>query len=357
MLLCMGPQIRSGSRVVMESAPYGWLMAFPGFEGLRVPTRFWMLGTLCLAVAVALGLDRLLPRPRYLTVAVILIVSGGVLADGWAGAMPMARAPERWSVPNGEIVVPLIELPLGPEFDAAATYRAVGHGRRVVNGVSGYDPPHYAPLRRGLAAREADALLAFTHFGPLDIVVDTSTDEGLALVPYVESLSGIVSAGGDAVRRFYHLPAAPTPPAARGEPLAVQRVRASRGVVDLQGALDGDLRTASILPAPQKAGEWIELDLGSSSAVSGFEYGFGGDVSGAPDHMVIDVSPDGVEWETVWQGRGAQYALAALMRDPRRSRISIGFEPRSVRYLRLRLLTDADAQWRIADLRVLGAGS
>ena len=354
MVLCMGPQIRSGTRVVMESAPYGWLMALPGFDGLRVPTRFWMLGTLCLAVAAALGLDRLLPRSRFLTVAVIPILSAGVLADGWAGAMPMARAPERWTVEHRETERPLIELPLGPEFDAAATYRAVGHGRRVVNGVSGYDPPHYAPLQRGLDAREPDALLAFTHFGPLDIILDTSTDEGVALVPYLESLPGMVSAGGDAARRLYHLPAAPTPPAASGEQLAVQRVRASRGVVDLQGALDGDLRTASILSAPQKAGEWIELDLGSSSAVSGFEYGFGGDVSGAPDHMVIDVSHDGVEWESVWRGRGAQYALAALMRDPRRSRISIGFEPRSVRYLRLRLLTDAAAQWRIAEIVVTG---
>ena len=119
MVLCMGPQIRSGTRVVMESAPYGWLMALPGFDGLRVPTRFWMLGTLCLAVAAALGLDRLLPRSRFLTVAVIPILSAGVLADGWAGAMPMARAPERWTVEHRETERPLIELPLGPEFDAA----------------------------------------------------------------------------------------------------------------------------------------------------------------------------------------------------------------------------------------------
>ena len=163
-----------------------------------------------------------------------------------------------------------------------------------------------------------------------------------------------VAAGGETVRRLYHLPAGPTPPAARGERLAIQRVRTSRGVVDLHGALDGDLGTASILSAPQHAGEWIELDLGASRAVSGLVYGFGEDASGMPHHLAIEVSHDGVAWESVWQGRGLQYALAAVMRDPRSGGMSIGFEPRPARYLRLRLLTDAEAQWRIAEIVVTG---
>ena len=356
-VLCMGPQIRSGTRVVMESAPYGWLMALPGFEGLRVPTRFWMLGTLCLAAAVSLGLDRLLPRPRFTRLAVILILSAGVIADGWAGAMPMARAPERWTVERRGTDRPLIELPLGPEFDAAATYRAVGHRRRVVNGVSGYDPPHYAWLRRGLDERNPETLLALTHFGPLDVVVDLSADEGSALARYVAAIPGAAMVDGDERRTVFSLPARPRTPQLRGDIVRVTSGRASRGVVDLAAALDGEATTASILPAPQREGEWIELDAGSIQTVTGIEYLLGDEMNGYPRRLAIDLSADGAMWETVWEGGGFEHALASMMRDPRGAGFSVAFGPRQARYVRLRLLVGADAQWRIADLRVLGARS
>ena len=354
MLLCMGPQIRSGGRVVMESAPYGWLMALPGFEGLRVPTRFWMLGTLCLAAAVALGLDRLLPRSRSAATAVIVILSAGVMADGWAGAMPMARAPERWTVEERGPARPLIELPLGPDFDAAATYRAVRHGRRVVNGVSGYDPPHYGWLRRGLDERNPETLLALTHFGPLDVVVDLANEEGDALARYVAAIPGAAMADRDERRIVYSLPAAPRVPVAAGDVIRIVSARGSRGVVDLAAVLDGDVTTASILPAPQREGEWIELDVGSIRTVTGIEYLLGDEMNGYPQRLAIDLSADGSVWETVWHGSGFEHALAAMMRDARGSGISIGFEPRTVRYLRLRLLDEAAAQWRIAEVVVTG---
>ena len=355
MVLCMGPQIRSGTRVVMESAPYGWLMALPGFEGLRVPTRFWMLGTLCLAVAAALGLDRMLPRSGYLRAAVIAMLSVGVLADAWAGGMPMAPAPEHWvEVERRDSERPLIELPLGPEFDAAATYRAVRHRRRVVNGVSGYDPPHYGWLRRGLDERNPEALLAFTHFGPLDVVVDEANAEGSALARYVAAVPGATRVRSDGARSLYQLPASAMSraPEARGATVAVTSGRASRGVVDLAATLDGDASTASILPAPQREGEWVELDLGSVQRVGGVDYQLGDEMNGYPRRLAIDLSVDGTVWDTAWQGGGFEYALASMMRDPRSAHLSIAFDPRQARYVRLRLLSDADAQWRIGDLRV-----
>ena len=48
-VLCCGPVLRVGDAVILDPMPYRWLMAVPGFDQLRVPTRFWMLGTLCLA--------------------------------------------------------------------------------------------------------------------------------------------------------------------------------------------------------------------------------------------------------------------------------------------------------------------
>jgi hypothetical protein len=47
--LTLGPTITFMGEQRGFSAPFAWLMAFPGLTGLRVPARFWLLTTLCLA--------------------------------------------------------------------------------------------------------------------------------------------------------------------------------------------------------------------------------------------------------------------------------------------------------------------
>ena len=63
-ILCYGPVMRVGEAVILDPGPYGWLMHVPGFDQLRVPTRFWMAGTMCLAVAAGLAFARLVPVRR-----------------------------------------------------------------------------------------------------------------------------------------------------------------------------------------------------------------------------------------------------------------------------------------------------
>ncbi len=43
-VLCFGPKMQTGEVVILEPMPYRWLMHLPGFDGIRVPTRFWLLG-------------------------------------------------------------------------------------------------------------------------------------------------------------------------------------------------------------------------------------------------------------------------------------------------------------------------
>ncbi|RPJ84065.1 MAG: hypothetical protein EHM13_05825, partial [Acidobacteria bacterium] len=138
-IFCMGPQIRLGRRVLMDPAPYSLLMLLPGFGGLRVPARFWMLGAMCLAVAAGLAFARLAPRARPLRLLALAIATTGLLLDCWTAGMTMAIPPAHWPAaePAGKSSA-VIELPLGPDWDAAATFRAVAHRRRVANGVSGY---------------------------------------------------------------------------------------------------------------------------------------------------------------------------------------------------------------------------
>jgi hypothetical protein len=355
-VLCMGPEFRAGDRVVLESAPYRWLLVLPGFEGLRVPTRFWMIGAMCLAAAAALGLDRLAPASRRGRAALVALASAAVLADGWMPEMPMGRAPEHWSrVERRDTQHALIELPLGPEYDAAATYRAVRHRRRVVNGVSGYDPPHYEWLQRGLNARDPGALLALTAFGPLDVVVDGAADDDGSLARYVAAIPGAEETAGDGVRTAYRLPGT----LAAFEPGAawpLHAVRAAPAQPDMTAAVDGRLDTAWTL-APQSAGDRVEIDLGSVREVSGVGSSQGTDIGAYPRRLAVDVSTDGATWQTRWEGEGFPLALAGLMRTPRDARLWIPFAPVAARYVRLRLLDAAGAPWTIAELIVHGGGS
>jgi hypothetical protein len=83
-LLCCGPVLRVGDAVVLDPAPYKWLMALPGFRELRVPPRFWMFGVMCLSTAAGLGYAAIRPvRSTRAALAFSAILTGLVL-DGWS---------------------------------------------------------------------------------------------------------------------------------------------------------------------------------------------------------------------------------------------------------------------------------
>jgi hypothetical protein len=208
MVLACGPSIRHGDDILLASAPYAWLMAImPGLDALRAVARFWMIGALGLAMAGAAAWAWLTPRRSPAARATFCAVCLGLAIDAWPKTMPMAPAPQAWpEVERPGIARALVELPLGPQWDAAATFRAVGHRRRVVNGVSGYEPPHYRALQEGLAARDPSALLTMATFGPLDVVVDRSQDPDGSLVRYVESIPGVTRVVEAGPRVLYRMP-------------------------------------------------------------------------------------------------------------------------------------------------------
>ena len=70
-LLCLGPAPTFMGKPLIYKAPYAWLMLMPGVEGVRVPARFWVLATLCLAVAAAIALGYIVERLGALRAPVI----------------------------------------------------------------------------------------------------------------------------------------------------------------------------------------------------------------------------------------------------------------------------------------------
>jgi hypothetical protein len=167
--LSLGARISAKGRVVLESAPYGLFYRFvPGFDGLRVPSRFGMVVAFGLAALAALGVAAIRDERRRMRLALLagaliaveflavpLPINGNSttyerpglapLPDGidtGAGAPPVYRFVASLAAPAA-----ILELPLGePAFDIRYMFYSTLHWKPLVNGYSGGEPADYALL-------------------------------------------------------------------------------------------------------------------------------------------------------------------------------------------------------------------
>jgi F5/8 type C domain len=353
-VLSCGPQLRDGSFVLLDPAPYGWLLALPGFADLRVPARFWMLGALCLATAAGLAFAQLTPIRRRAHGAIVALVAAGILLEGWIRGMGMAIPPQHWpKVERRDASNPILELPFGPSWDAAATFRAVRHRRRVVNGVSGYDPPHYAPLRIGLEGRDPSTLLALASLGPLDVIVNGQEDADGALDRYVSDVPGVERIGSDGIRTAFRIPRVAAPDISLGDKLPIVAMTANANDGSLHFVTDGDFSTGW-QDGPQQPGQWVTVDLGAVRTVGGLVHAVGRVVQHFPRRLAIELSSDGSSWNRVWEGDAAAPAFLAAVRAPREVAMRFEFSPQAARFVRLQQLAHDEHYWTIIELGVFG---
>jgi len=168
--LSLGPAPEALGRPVNLFGPYRVLYeSVPGFDGLRVPARFGMIVVLMLSVLGGFGaafIARWRGSTTILTLLAVLFLAESVampftvngvsqLVDystPEARVYPPSRAPAVYRAVPHEPRVVLAELPLGqPDYDLRAMFYSVGHHARLLNGYSGFFPPHYARLALALS--------------------------------------------------------------------------------------------------------------------------------------------------------------------------------------------------------------
>ena len=352
-LLACGPIVRAGERVILEPAPYRLLMSLPGFDGLRVPSRFWMMGVLCLAAAAGVGYASLVPRKqRIAQFAVGLITCAGLLGDGWLNAMPTRLVPPLWSaVAGADPRLPLLELPMGPGGrDSVATLRTTSHHRRVLNGVSGYEPPHYSPMQEGLTLRDPEMLEAIASLGAFEVSIERAGDPDGRWRQYAQGAPGAVLVADDGQRTIVRVPQAVREQPRVGASLPIASVRASQGDPGL--VIDARLNTD--WGSRQEGREWLLADLGSIRTVEGVSLAIQKHSAGFPRHLAIDVSNDGERFEQIWEGNGVSATFLAVIRAPITGWLRVGFSPREARFVRLRQTMAARGMWVVPELEVNG---
>ena len=182
-LFCFGPFIHLKGREMFFYSPYLILYQFfPGFDGLRVPSRFIILIACSVSVFAGFGLAWFLARSRVFWQKLLLVLAAVTFIIAEYASFPLFMVP----VPTGKEVpqvfrwlahqkgdFAILELPLPSEpaevwKEAFRVYYSTYHWKKLVNGYSGYFPPDYDLLyQKGLKGFPSDSSVAF--LGQLDV--------------------------------------------------------------------------------------------------------------------------------------------------------------------------------------------
>lgn len=146
--LALGPVGHVFGHRFWYKPPYSLLLGLPGFDAARVPALFASIEIVCLSVLAAFAVTRVWPVVTRRSLAATAVAAALIVADGWT-VIPVVAVPK--PPPPGLTADLVIELPAyGWVENVQAMYRGMTHNRPVVNGYSGYVPPHFQQLQADL---------------------------------------------------------------------------------------------------------------------------------------------------------------------------------------------------------------
>lgn len=290
--------------------PYSLLAGLPGFTGLRVPARFFMLAVLCLAVAAGLSFDALARRLRGRTSIVALgtLVFAGLAVDGMIAGMPLG-------VPPGQLILKernarVLALPFEDgRVSVFAMYQSMGHRLPVVNGYAGYVPPHADVIEWGLRRRDPTVLTELRRGRPLYVLV-AATDQPQTWTGFMDAQAGAQFLGVEGGGRLYRM--APAAYAKEVRP-GTQMTAVTASVGD----------------------EWLTADLLTAQPVRGLELRTYGNLVRLPKDLQVQTSVDGAQWTTRFEDRPGGHVLIGALSAPRDMPIRLDLGDVDARYVRV----------------------
>jgi hypothetical protein len=174
------------------------------FRAIRAPARGMVLLHLALAVLASWGLSLLLRRVRSRTERAGFIAAALVLTAIEYRAAPIDfpavdRRPApvyRWlsGVAVGGAV---LEWPIGFDWDAEHVFRSTAHWKALINGYSGFAPPHYDELKTLLEERPVpeEAWKRIRALGGALLVFHPHESENLPRLNYARAARKALSEG------------------------------------------------------------------------------------------------------------------------------------------------------------------
>ena len=305
-LFSLGPYVKVAGKSLCPG-PYWLLYSFaPGYDGLRAPSRFAMLGMLSLAPIVGVGFDAVWARLRSerarramgFGLCAFLVLESVEAPIGLARFRYPDDIPpvHRWlrSQPADTVI---LELPLDLHYaDNLYAFYSTYHWQRLVNGRSGFQP-----------AENVAKFLMFVRFPTPSAVRMARTigvryaivhEEAIPL-PLSQMLRSrevrrVQSFGKDHVLEI--LPGPHEPP--RDErPMHVIPWQGCKAVAkpnagDVKFAFDGRADTFWLTKGGQRKGNFFAIDLGRPRNVGMVRVGFGRRAFALPRYFYVTTSPD-----------------------------------------------------------------
>ena len=355
-LFCLGPAPTLMNEPLLYKAPYSWLLLFPGVDGVRVPARFWILATMCLAVAAGLAVVHVLARWPALGRALPASLSLLLLVEAWPEPLRVIPPPD--PRPSHTRALTRLDLPIHSGHDLISLYRAVQHERPLWNGYSGYFAPHYWAMQHLLATGDRSVLEYMTAQGSLEVMIDHDNDRADYWKRYVGGVQYAEVAHSDDAYTSYRLPrsgATFAPAVLSGTRLPIAGIEASLYQELVALMTDGDRITRWHTGGPQDPTNEMVIDLGHVRRIAGVEMQIGGYVADFPRDLTIDVSSDRSTWQPGWSGETAFIAFQAALQEPLLVPLRFPLKGAEGRYLRMRQTArDRTYYWSISELHIIG---
>jgi hypothetical protein len=323
-------------------------MAAPGFGGLRVPARFWMMALVCTSAACAVAIGHF--RGRVRTTIVVCAIAG-LLLDGWPREFIVIGAPAARPCPPD--VRACLYLPVGDD-DPTAMYRQMSDPEPLFNGYSGYFPPHYYAMRSMLTQHDSRVLHALAAGGPLGIVVDHAHDGDHAIRDWILTIPGTRREHDGPDWSSYRL--AGTRDVflqdRAGEVIPIKSLDARPSPPHAPRALDGDL-TTRWSGGPQQQSAELVVELERPERVAQVVLELGEFFTDFPMRLEIEASLDGRSWRSVWLGDTALHAYFGALRHPREVPLVFPIDAGDVQFIRLSQKGFGAHDWSVAELQIL----
>lgn len=345
--------------------PYILLYKFvPGFDGLRVASRFHILVLFSIAVLSAIGIRTLtsrlhLTKRRKCFVAVSLSML--ILVEYLSIPIPMRQVLVKEDIPEiyrwlstKENHFAIIELPLPKpgkrvgQIECPRLHYSTYHWKDSVNGYSGYFPPLYDELMRRWHEWPRDSLeqniIDLEDLGVRYIIIHSNLFEKeelelvLSEMTKVERRVQFITIIGEAY--IYELL---FPSGKKLEQATIEKSRtlskkgwdAFTNVKEQNAKLayDGDI-SSRWETGPQRKGHFFELDLGQEQTIRGISLKLGTKPLDYPRGYRVEVSSDRRKWQTVMEEEVTALPITAFLRAHDLS-LDVVFSPVEVRYIKI----------------------